>query len=57
MVSDLFRYSGARGLALSSPMQRHLRNSLAARQHIALSEENYEIAGRYLLETAKARRV
>ncbi len=56
VVSDLFRYSGARGLALSNPMQRHLRNSLAARQHIALSEENYEAAGRYLLESAKARR-
>jgi alkylation response protein AidB-like acyl-CoA dehydrogenase len=56
VVSDLFRYSGARGLALSHPLQRHLRNSLAARQHIALSEENYEAAGRYLLESAKARR-
>jgi alkylation response protein AidB-like acyl-CoA dehydrogenase len=56
VVSDLFRYSGARGLALSNPMQRHLRNSLAARQHIALSEENYEAAGRFLLESAKARR-
>jgi alkylation response protein AidB-like acyl-CoA dehydrogenase len=56
VVSDLFRYGGARALALSNPMQRHLRNSLAARQHIALSEENYEVAGRYLLESAKARR-
>lgn len=56
VVSDLFRYSGARGLALTSPMQRHLRNSLAARQHLALSEENYEVAGRHLLESAKDRR-
>ena len=30
-------------------MQRHLRNVLAARQHLALSEEHYETAGRYLL--------
>jgi alkylation response protein AidB-like acyl-CoA dehydrogenase len=56
VVSDLFRYGGGRALALSNPMQRHLRNILAARQHLALSEENYEIAGRYLLESAKTRR-
>ncbi len=56
VVSDLFRYGGGRVLALSNPMQRHLRNVLAARQHIALSEEHYEAAGRYLLQSAKARR-
>jgi indole-3-acetate monooxygenase len=56
VVSDLFRYGGGRVLALSNPMQRHLRNALAARQHLALSEENYEAAGRYLLQSAKARR-
>jgi alkylation response protein AidB-like acyl-CoA dehydrogenase len=55
VVTDLFRYGGGRALALSNPMQRHLRNVLAARQHLALSEENYEAAGRYLLESAKAR--
>ena len=57
VVSDLFRFGGGRALVLSNPMQRHLRNVLAARQHVALSEENYEAAGRYLLESAKARRV
>jgi len=56
VVGDLFRYGGGRVLALANPMQRHLRNVLAARQHLALSEENYEIAGRYLLQSAKARR-
>jgi indole-3-acetate monooxygenase len=56
VVSDLFRYGGGRALVLSNPMQRHLRNVLAARQHLALSEENYEAAGRYLLQSAKARR-
>jgi indole-3-acetate monooxygenase len=55
VVSDLFRYGGGRVLALSSPMQRHLRNALAARQHLALSEEGYEAAGRYRLEAAKSR--
>jgi indole-3-acetate monooxygenase len=55
-VSDLFRYGGGRVLALSNPMQRHLRNVLAARQHLALSEENYEAAGRFLLQSAKSRR-
>ncbi|MGH3247834.1 MAG: acyl-CoA dehydrogenase family protein [Trebonia sp.] len=56
VVTDLFRYGGGRALALSNPMQRHLRNVLAARQHLALSEEHYETAGRYLLQSAKARR-
>ena len=56
VVSDLFRYGGGRVLALSNPMQRHLRNVLAARQHLALSEEHYEAAGRYLLQSAKSRR-
>jgi alkylation response protein AidB-like acyl-CoA dehydrogenase len=55
VVSDLFRYGGGRVLALSNPMQRHLRNALAARQHLALSEEGYEAAGRYRLESAKSR--
>jgi alkylation response protein AidB-like acyl-CoA dehydrogenase len=56
VVSDLFRYGGGRALALANPMQRHLRNVLAARQHLALSEEHYEAAGRYLLQSAKTRR-
>jgi indole-3-acetate monooxygenase len=55
VVGELFKFGGGRALALSNPMQRHLRNVLAARQHVALSEENYEAAGRYLLESAKAR--
>jgi alkylation response protein AidB-like acyl-CoA dehydrogenase len=46
VISDLFRYGGGRVLSLSSPMQRHLRNALAARQHVAVSEEFYEAAGR-----------
>jgi indole-3-acetate monooxygenase len=50
VVYDLFRYGGGRVLALSNSMQRHLRNVLAARQHLALSEENYEAAGRYRLQ-------
>jgi alkylation response protein AidB-like acyl-CoA dehydrogenase len=56
VVTDLFRYGGGRVLALSNPMQRHLRNVLAARQHLALSEEHYETAGRFLLQSAKSRR-
>ena len=55
VVSDLFRYGGGRVLALSSPMQRHLRNALAARQHLAVSDEFYEAAGRDLIQSAKAR--
>jgi alkylation response protein AidB-like acyl-CoA dehydrogenase len=54
MVSDLFRYGGGRVLALSRPMQRHLRDVLAARQHVAVTEEHYETAGRELIESARA---
>ena len=56
VVSDLFRYGGGRVLSLASPMQRHLRNLLAARQHLALSEESYETAGRFRLQAAAKRR-
>lgn len=52
VVSDLFRYGGGRVLSLAGPMQRHLRNLLAARQHLALSEESYETAGRFRLDAA-----
>ena len=54
VVTDLFRYGGGRVLALSNPMQRHLRNALAARQHLALSEENYEAAGRYRIQSRRS---
>jgi len=57
VVSDLFRFGGGRVLALASPIQRHLRNALAARQHLALSEEGYEAAGRHRLESAKGRQL
>jgi indole-3-acetate monooxygenase len=46
VISDLFRYGGGRLLARSELMQRLLRDVLAARQHIGLSEEAYERAGR-----------
>jgi indole-3-acetate monooxygenase len=50
VVSGLFRYGGGRLLARSQLMQRLLRDVLAARQHIGLSEEAYERAGRHRLE-------
>jgi alkylation response protein AidB-like acyl-CoA dehydrogenase len=53
IVTDLFRYGGGRVLALSNPMQRHLRDALAARQHIALSEEAYEASGKYRIESLR----
>jgi alkylation response protein AidB-like acyl-CoA dehydrogenase len=46
VVSDLFRYGGGRALSMSSPLQRHLRDALAARQHVSVSESHYEAAGR-----------
>ena len=56
VVTDLFRYGGGRVLMLSNPMQRHLRNALAARQHLVVTEEHYEIAGRERIQSAKSRR-
>lgn len=50
VVVEIIRYGGGRVLALSHPMQRHLRNLLAARQHLYVSEENYELAGRARLD-------
>ncbi|OLT21329.1 hypothetical protein BJF78_34330 [Pseudonocardia sp. CNS-139] len=46
VVSRIFRYGGGRALSLKSPMQRHLRNLTAAMQHVYISDENYEVAGR-----------
>ena len=46
VITGLFRYGGGPALSLSSPVQRYLRDALAARQHIGVSEENYERAGR-----------
>lgn len=51
VICDLFRYGGGRVLSLSSPVQRHLRNALAARQHVAVSEEFYEAAGRLRIQS------
>jgi alkylation response protein AidB-like acyl-CoA dehydrogenase len=52
VVADLFRYGGGRVLPLTSPVQRYLRDLLATRQHIGLSEENYERAGRFRVRMA-----
>jgi indole-3-acetate monooxygenase len=56
VVTGLFRYGGGRVLSLSHPMQRHLRNALAARQHLAVTEEHYETVGRERVQSAKSRR-
>ncbi len=55
VITDLFRYGGGRVLSLSNPMQRHLRNALAARQHVAVTEEHYETAGRERIQSARNR--
>ena len=52
VVADLFRYGGGRVLSLTSQVQRYLRDLLATRQHIGLSEENYERAGRFRIQMA-----
>ena len=53
VIAGLFRYGGGQAASLASPMQRYLRDCLATRQHIGLSEESYERAGRHLLETGR----
>jgi alkylation response protein AidB-like acyl-CoA dehydrogenase len=53
VVADLFRYGGGRALSLTSRLQRHLRDALAARQHVSVSEEHYETAGRERLQSRK----
>lgn len=55
VIAGLFRYGGGRVLSLSSPVQRYLRDLLAARQHIGVSEENYERAGRERIRRLAAR--
>jgi alkylation response protein AidB-like acyl-CoA dehydrogenase len=49
VVVQIIRYGGGRVLALSHPMQRHLRNLLAARQHVYVSEENLAGTGATLV--------
>lgn len=51
VIYDLFGYGGGRVLALSSPLQRYLRDAIAARQHIGVSEENYERAGAHRIRS------
>jgi alkylation response protein AidB-like acyl-CoA dehydrogenase len=55
VIFDLFRYGGGRVLALASPLQRYLRDSIAARQHIGVSEENYERAGAHRVRSWQGR--
>ena len=55
VINGLFRYAGGRALGLTEPMQRHLRNALAARQHIGLSEEFYETVGRLKIASSSHR--
>ena len=54
VVADLFRYGGGRALSLTGRLQRLLRDALAARQHVSVSEEHYETAGRELLQSWKS---
>jgi alkylation response protein AidB-like acyl-CoA dehydrogenase len=55
VIFELFRYGGGRVLALSSPLQRYLRDAIAARQHIGVSEENYERAGAHRVRSWQRR--
>ncbi len=50
-----FRYIGASGLYSTSPMQRLLRDLLAASQHIFVVDSNFEAFGRQLVAQAPTR--
>jgi alkylation response protein AidB-like acyl-CoA dehydrogenase len=43
-----FRYGGGTALRLESPIQRTLRDLLAAQQHMYVADHNYDALGRYL---------
>jgi hypothetical protein len=53
VIADLFRFGGSRMLSLSGLLQRQLRDVLGARQHIGVSEQFYEIAGRLRVQAAR----
>ena len=50
-----FRYTGASGLYSTSPLQRLLRDLLAASQHIFVADIHFETFGRQLVERAPTR--
>ena len=50
-----FRYVGASGLYSTSPLQRLLRDLLAASQHIFVVDSHFETFGRQLVERAPIR--
>ncbi|MCL2393316.1 MAG: acyl-CoA dehydrogenase family protein [Acidimicrobiaceae bacterium] len=52
VVMEVVRFGGGRVIALSNPLQRHLRDALAARQHLAATDEHYERAAQEWLRRA-----
>lgn len=53
VVMDVVRFGGGRVIALSNPLQKHLRDVLAARQHLAATDEHYERAAQEWLRRAR----
>lgn len=53
VVMEVFRFGGGRVIALGNPLQRHLRDALAARQHLAATDEHYERAAQEWLRRAR----
>jgi alkylation response protein AidB-like acyl-CoA dehydrogenase len=47
-----YRYGGGTALRLDSPIQRTLRDLLAAQQHVYVADLNYDALGRHLTETS-----
>lgn len=52
VVLDTFRFGGGRVITLANPLQKRLRDVLAARQHLAATDEHYERAAQEWLRRA-----
>jgi alkylation response protein AidB-like acyl-CoA dehydrogenase len=53
VVGVAYRHGGGSALYDSSPLQRYFRDINAATQHVAASDDAYDLAGRVLLGTAE----
>jgi alkylation response protein AidB-like acyl-CoA dehydrogenase len=53
VVGTAYRHGGGSALYESSPLQRYFRDINAATQHVAASDDAYDLAGRVLLGTAE----
>jgi hypothetical protein len=56
VLASVMPYFAQAASTSAARLERHLRNAIAARQHIAVSEEFYETAGQLRIEAAATAR-